>query len=71
MIIVVLVSIPYIILHKSLTADDEETKYDEAHRWGKAGAWKMIKVNVVADLLGLAFLLLGLKTSSPTSRAIH
>ena len=70
MVIVVLVSIPYIILHKSLTADDEETKYDEAHRWGKAGAWKMIKV-IVSDLLGLAFLLLGLKTSSPTSRAIH
>ena len=31
-VIVVLVGIPYIILHNSLTADEQEDKYEEAHR---------------------------------------
>ena len=32
-VVVVLVGIPYIILHKSLTAYEEENKYKRAHRW--------------------------------------
>ena len=35
MIVVVLVGIPYMVLWYSLTADEEEDKFDQAHRWKK------------------------------------
>ena len=67
-VIVVLVGIPYIILHNSLTADEQEDKYEEAHRW--KGARKRLK-GFIPDLLVSDLSLWDFKTSSPSSRAIH
>ena len=61
MVIVVLVGIPYIILHKSLTADNKDTKYEEAHRWGKGANLKIH----CCRFIGLGFLAIAAQNIFP------
>ena len=60
LIVAVLVGIPYMVLWYSLTADEEEDKFDQAHRWKKNQTIFMH----ITDLLALDFLLLELRTYS-------
>ena len=61
-VIVVLVGIPYIILHNSLTADEQEDKYEEAHRW--EGARKRLK-EFNPRFIGLGFVAVGFQNIFP------
>ena len=64
-VLVVLFAIPYIILHKSLTADEEENKYEQAHRWEQMWRCEFEKSLIDCRFIGLGFVAIAAQNILP------
>ena len=62
LIVAVLVGIPYMVLWYSLTADEEEDKFDQAHRWKKK---QKNNFHAYHRFIGLGFLAIGAQNIFP------